>query len=339
MTSSSTELKQQLQLIEIKPGKKFSLATLRAMLPDVETLLFFAKVYALDAQQLGYLLSQVLHENDVVKALTAGDHSTVLQSYLVGGYEHEDHCSTWVDEDEECDCNPGYHPGVVPPENHGDVKFEDDYEAQGEILPEIWEQLEVTIAESILAVVEKLDGVLSMLPGKEGTMLFKTMAKMNAKRPTIGSYQAHIQHPHLPPNLVIFDVSGSVSRPTAQAIVDDVVSLGYKADAHFAIVSNTTTHWGPGEYSSEGVMRAAEFGGTHYETLAPLLDREWGTVITVADYDSSRSAQEYLVRHAKGRIAQVLDISLVGRPTFLAESIGHLADEVRPILIANGYVL
>jgi hypothetical protein len=30
----------------------------------------------------------------------------------------------------------------------------------------------------------------------------------------------------------------------------------------------------------------------------------------------------------------VLDVSLVGRPTFLAECVGQLADEVRPILTA-----
>ena len=41
-----------------------------------------------------------------------------------------------------------------------------------------------------------------------------------------------------------------------------------------------------------------------------------------------------------GSIQQVLDISLVNGPTFLAECLGQLAAEVRPLMIAStNYVL
>ena len=69
--------------------------------------------------------------------------------------------------------------------------------------------------------------------------------------------------------------------------------------------------------------------------LAPILDQDWDTVITIADYDSAMSSLEYLRDNCKGRIREVLDISLVNRPTFLAECVGLLANKVTPILIGN----
>jgi hypothetical protein len=80
--------------------------------------------------------------------------------------------------------------------------------------------------------------------------------------------------------------------------------------------------------------------GTHYETLTPLMKRDWGTVITIADYDSSQSAKNHLRDNAFGRIGQVLDLSLVNRPTYLAECVGQFADKVTPLLVGSSdYVL
>ena len=122
----------------------------------------------------------------------------------------------------------------------------------------------------------------------------------------------------------------------AAYFVNDVVALSYQANAHMAIVSDSCFHWEPGTYDVDTVLRHAQYSGTHYETLAPLFEgHDWGTVITVADYDSSLSAKEYLARHMTGEVEQVLDISLVNRPTFLAECVGQRAKEVRPILISN----
>lgn len=338
-TSSTRDLGQELQLIEVKPGLRFSLATLRSMLPDTETVLFFGKVYKLDAMQLADTLLQVLN-TDLAQALfgEGAMHSNELQTYLVGGYVHEDHCdgdTEWG----ECICTPYHYDGIAPTEA-GQFKFDTNAPPpQGEILPQVWESLEVEIADSIAAVVEKLDGVLDRLPGKKGEMVFQTLAKMNRLRPTIGQHQAAIHHPRVTENLVILDVSGSMTEGTVRQIIDDVVALSYKANAHLVIVSNTATHWTPGTYDTDVVLKKAEYGGTRYEQLVPLLNEDWGTVITIADYDSSRGAKEAIAR-TNGRIGQVLDISLVNRPTFLAECVGQRADEVRPILIASSsYVL
>lgn len=114
-----------------------------------------------------------------------------------------------------------------------------------------------------------------------------------------------------------------------------MVALGQEADAHLAIVSNTCTHWLPGEYTEEAVLAAAEFGGTHYEELAPLFtDFEWGTVITIADYDSSPAAKQVLSQ-CNGTIHTLLDISLVDIPTYLGEVLGQLAGEARPLMVAS----
>lgn len=310
-------------MIEVKPGTRFSLAVLRDLLPDVETCLFFGKVYELDAQQLGSLLHQVL-KTDLTSALFGEDglHSHDLQDYLVG-YEDED---------------GNYVEGIVEDYLCGDVTF-DPTVPHGEVLPQVWESLEVVVAQSIKDVASKLESTIDLLPGKQGQMVFGSLMKLNKQRPVIGDYRAQIHHAPQKQNLVILDVSGSMTPGTINAIIHDVVALSYQANAHMAVVSNTTTYWEPGTYDIDDVLRACEFWGTHYETLEPLFDRDWGTVITVADYDSSYDAKRVLAR-CVGRIDEVLDISLVNQPTFLAECVGQLASSVRPILIAqSAYVL
>lgn len=320
MTTSSSslnhsDLRASLDLVEIKPGTKFSMKVLKDLLPDAETALFFGKVYDLDYVQLSRLLKTVLN-SDLATELFAGTHSTSLQSYIL-------------------------QPGWLPDYTEGfKIQFANDGEAdvpKGEILPHLWEQLEVEVAQSIKDVASKLESVVGLMPGKQGNMIFKAMRKMNRRRPIIGDYRATIDHGRVRENLLILDVSGSMTAPTIKAIVEDVVALSYKANAHMAIVSNTATHWDPGAYSVKDVLREAEFGGTQYEQLVPLLTRQWGTVITVADYDSSWSAFEGIKDQCLGigEIDQVLDISLVNRPTYLSECVGQLAKEVRPLLVAD----
>lgn len=315
-TLSSAELRRQLDLYEVKPGVRFSVSALRDLLPDVETVLFFGKVYELNARQLGELLLKVL-DTDLATALfgEGAYHSNELQDYLLD------------------DVLPDMY-GV----NLGDLTF-GEFPPKGEILPHVWESLQVEVANSIKAVAAKLESVVGLLPGKQGDMVFSSLMQMNAKRPTIGDFKARVHHPPTKENLLILDVSGSMSEPTIRQIIDDVVALSYTANTHMAVVSNTTTYWLPGSYGVDDVLRACEFGGTHYETLAPLFERDWGVVITVADYDSSPSAKQALAT-CSGRIDEVLDISLVNRPTYLAECVGQLAAKVSPLLTGNSdYVL
>jgi hypothetical protein len=311
MQTSSQTL--DLRLLEVKPGLKFPVSTLKAMLPDAETVFFFGKVYELNHVQLSTLLYTVIG-GDLATALSDGAHSTDLQGYL----------GEMVDD--------------IYGVEEGDVVFDPDVPT-GEILPEVWKQLEVEVAQSIKDVAAKLTDVIGMLPGKTGEMHFKSMMALNARRPTIGDYRARIHHGRQQQNLLVLDVSGSMSEHTVATIVEDVVALAYNANAHLAIVSNTVTHWEPGNYDVDSVLRKAEYGGTHYEQLAPLMDQDWGVVITVADYDSYVDARD-AIRQRTGSIDLVLDVSLVNKPTFLAECLGTIAKEVRPILVAPGpYVL
>lgn len=303
MTPTSAE---RLELLEIKRGVHFSRAVLKELLIDAKEVLFFGKLYELDYAQLSDLMWTVL-DSDLAAALSKGDHSTELQDYLVG---------------------------LVPDRvTAGDVTFDPEVPA-GEILPELWRDLEVEVAASIRQVAEKLESAIGLMPSKQGRMVLQQLAKVNARRPTVGDYQAAIAWDRQKENLVILDDSGSMTQSTIARIVGDVVALSYTANAHLALVSSTCRHWAPGSYSVDTLLDAAEYGGTHYETLAPLLDRDWGVVVTVADYDSSLSAKKALAG-CTGRIDTVLDISLVNQPTFLAECVGQLAAEVRPLLIAN----
>ena len=314
-TMHRSDPRAALDLVEVKPGKKFSRAVLQDFLPTVKDVLFFGKLYELSAQQLGALLHVVLNTPLTAALFNEGHaHSQDLQDYVVDVGRQINYAEL------------------------GDISFDPDV-PKGEILPEMWEELEVEVAASIKAVAEKLGNTIGLLPGKQGAMMFQSMRVMNAKRPVLGDYKARIHHAPQKQNLVILDVSGSMTEATVRKIVDDVVALSYKANAHIATVSNQCHYWEPGTYGTDDVLRSAAFGGTHYEQLAPLFQVDWGTVITIADYDSSLSAKSRLAA-CTGKVDQLLDLSLVGRPTFLAECVGQLASEIRPLLIGNSnYVL
>ena len=305
----TTSLRDSVTLFEVAPGKHISKAKLKEWLVDTETTLWFAKVLKLDHRALSSLLWE-FNQCTVVQALMTGDHSTELQDYLVDTVPE----NIWPEEKPEF-------VEAAPP---------------AQVLPQMWESALVEVAKSIQDVAAKLTGTLGMLPSKEGRMLFQTMAKLNKQRPTFGIHQARINHEPVPDVLVILDVSGSMREDTIRTIIDDVVALSWKANAHLAIVSDDTFHWEPGSYNVEDVLAKAQYWGTHYETLAPLMDNDWGTVVTIADYDSASSAKTAIAK-AKGRVGTVLDISLVNRPTYLAECIGQLADEVRPLLVGREY--
>ena len=310
MSQSTSSSSNDMTLFEVKPDIYLSAGTLRRHLPTVELALFFAKVYQLDYTKLGQLL-RMLFNTPVVQALTEGSHSVELQDYLVE---------------------------TVPTEILAEMQqFTSEPMPSSEVLVQLWKSLEVEVAKSIQEVANKLAGTLHLLPSKEGDMLFASMAKINRLRPTVGVYGAHIRHAPVPEVLVVLDVSGSMTEKTIEAIIGDVVAMSYNANASLAVVSNSAFLWAPGGYSVKDVLAKAEYGGTHYEQLKPLFDQSWGTVITIADYDSSPSAMKTLA-NCKGHIGQVLDISLVSRTTFLAECVGQLADEVRPLMLAQGII-
>ena len=310
MSQSTSSSSNDMTLFEVKPDIYLSAGTLRRHLPTVELALFFAKVYQLDYTKLGQLL-RMLFNTPVVQALTEGSHSVELQDYLVE---------------------------TVPTEILAEMQqFTSEPMPSSEVLVQLWKSLEVEVAKSIQEVANKLAGTLHLLPSKEGDMLFASMAKINRLRPTVGVYGAHIRHAPVPEVLVVLDVSGSMTEETIEAIIGDVVAMSYNANASLAVVSNSAFLWAPGGYSVKDVLAKAEYGGTHYEQLKPLFDQSWGTVITIADYDSSPIAKKTLA-NCKGRIGQVLDISLVSRTTFLAECVGQLAYEVRPLMLAQGII-
>ena len=310
MSQSTSNSSNDMTLFEVKPDIYLSAGTLRRHLPTLELALFFAKVYQLDYTKLGQLL-RMLFNTPVVQALTEGSHSVELQDYLVE---------------------------TVPTEILAEMQqFTSEPMPSSEVLVQLWKSLEVEVAKSIQEVANKLAGTLHLLPSKEGDMLFASMAKINRLRPTVGVYGAHIRHAPVPEVLVVLDVSGSMTEETIEAIIGDVVAMSYNANASLAVVSNSAFLWAPGGYSVKDVLAKAEYGGTHYEQLKPLFDQSWGTVITIADYDSSPSAMKTLA-NCKGHIGQVLDISLVSRTTFLAECVGQLADEVRPLMLAQGII-
>ena len=305
---------KDVELIRVTPTAQFSVGLLQRLLPTIEEALFFAKVYELDYQVLSHLLQKLFPNEPVLQVLFEGNHSVELQDYLLDVFAEVPDLVA-VTEDTFTGPTPA-----------------------GVLLPHMWEQLEVDVATSIKEVATKLSATLNLMPSKEGSMVFRHLNQLNKQRPrsSFGKFGAKIVHNPVPDNLVIFDVSGSMTSETVRALVDDVVALSYKANAHLAIVSNNLFYWPMGTYSTKAVLDHAEYGGTCYDQLAPLFEKDWGTVITIADYDSYSDARSVIAK-SPGRVGQVLDISLVDRPTFLAQCVGTIADEVRPLLVGNTY--
>jgi len=314
---SKAAVKRSVQLFDLGNGRKVSHEALQSMLPDVETALFFGQAYDLDFTQLSELV-RLLFKTDLMDALLneGHAHSVVLQDYIVGIVpDYIDDLS-----------GIGYDEDVEPPDT--------------ELLKQMWEAATVEVAQSIKDVADKLGDVLDALPTKYGHMTFTHMRKMNVQRNSIGTFGAQIQHERVAPRLVVLDVSGSMTSSTVQRIAEEVVGLAYAVDAAMAIVSNNAYFWEPGAFTTADILAAAEYGGTQYEMLTPIFNRDWETVITIADYDSAWTALEHIRDNATGKVGQVLDISLVNKPTFLAECVGLLAREVKPILVGNSsYVM
>lgn len=324
MTESKLLIHNSTEVTTFTSGRAFPTKFLQQSLPDVETVLFFAKVYDLEPSDVSLVLHQCV-PSPVVDALTAeaGMHSISLQDYLVE--EYQDSNGDW------------HYDSLEFLEMLGGVKKPVD----AELLPEVWKNLELTIADSIAKVAETIATTIEHMPGRTGEMVFQTLAKVNARRPTLGDYRAGFHHTPQKRVLVVFDVSGSVSQNTVATIVDDVVGLAYEANAALAIVSNSCFFYPAGGFSTDQVLGDAEYRGTHYEQLVPLFtDQSWDVVVSIADYDSSPSAAAALSR-CNGKIGQLFDVSLVSRSTYLAECLAPLATEVRPLLIAsdNSYLL
>ena len=305
-------LSESISLFQINQSTFVSVAKLKQLLPTVELAIFFAKVYGLDYRRLGELLDQLFNLT-VIEVLREGDHSQDLQDYLVATT-----------------------PQHLVPELPGPTPTEEL--PSSEVMVQLFESASIKVAQSIMDVGKKLSSVLGMLPSKQGDMVFQTMLKMNRNRPTIGIHAAAIKHRRVEDVAVVLDVSGSMTESTVRAILGDVLALTYNTNAHLITVSDQAHHWEPGSASMDAVLKTAAYAGTHYEQLAPMFEKEWGTVVTIADYDSSRDAKRVLGL-CSGRIGRILDISLVSRPTFLGECLGQLADSVEPLLIGrNAYV-
>ena len=312
---NTKSLRESVTLFRVSDATYVSHKKLKEMLPTVEIALFFGKLYNLDYTQISNLLD-LLFQTDIIQVMRGGGHSTELQDYLV-------------------DVVPTH----LQPEDPPAAPLRAEDVPDSELLQQLFESAMVEVAQSIAEVGQKLTNVLNLMPSKEGSLVFKTMLKMNRNRPTVGVHQAAIKHARVPNVLVILDVSGSMTESTVRAILDDVMALTFNTNAHLATVSNNVHHWEPGAVNLHAVLDTSAFGGTHYEELAPLLNQDWETVVSIADYDSSTSAKRALA-NCTGRIGRVLDISLVNRPTFLGECLAQLADSVEPLMVGRGaYVM
>lgn len=304
-----------LQLVALKRDGtcRWPVDVLRKTLKDPVWAVRFGALQQLDAYEMGGLLRMLFPGVTVIQALTmeGGEHSATLQSYAVAlGYD------TLV-----FDAVVGNH-GPDPEPERDDL-----------VLAELAKEFEVVVAKDLDQLNFTLANTMMHMPGKQGRMEIKAQRKVDRRnRKKVGFMQARITHPRHAENAVFVDDSGSVGEKTLTAVAHAVKAMAVKANAHLVLVSNTVRHFKPGEYTVASILANAEYMGTHYETLVPLMNRHWGKVITIADFDSSWGAKEALST-CTGSIDTLLDISYVDRPTFLAECLDHLARESRPLMV------
>ena len=302
-----------LDIIRLSDQTAISVSALRRLLPDINTALFFCKAYKLDNQQVRELLPKLFPDSVLLHSLLAeaASHSQELQDFLVEVYPTEI--------------------------QYGEVLPEEEQEPPSEtLLAELFREASVTIADNLQVLADKLMTAMDRMPGAAGRMIFTSLARVHRVRGSIGTYEARIDHSRTSRSLVILDVSGSMSWDTVTAILGDVLALTKKADAHLAIVSTNAFLWNPGEATMKAVLDTAEFGGTEYASLIPVLQGTWDTVITIADYDSSRDTKRAIAQDCRSlKIRQLYDMSLVNKPTFLAECLEFAADQTQPLLVCN----
>ena len=315
------ELQTALTVVEVRPGMKVGLGVLRSSITDLAEFAHFAAIFKLSEHEARELYTTVFPgtRGGFSWAALVSDvaHSTTLQSYIVETAPQD----------------------VV--EMYGELSEKKKRKIptpSQDTLARLQGIEQLTVAPSIAEVALKLHGAIEHLPVTQASMTLAAMLKFNTQYNTVGTYGAKIVRPNrVHPNLVVLDDSGSMSEQTIKAIIDEVVALGHHANAHLVLVSNTARHWTPGTYNSKSVLREAQYSGTHYESLSPLfLNQQWDTVITIADYDSSWSACEYLLRESGSTsIRELIDISLVSKPSFLAECLGQFAQSAKPMVIAE----
>lgn len=296
----------------------FDLTALEDILTSLEVTLFFAKALELSVNDRSRLI-RAIHKTDLIDELLNGEHSIDLQDYGI------DDPDNWVPTDEWVDALPVE--SMVP---------------DSEFLLSIFDDIKVVIASTFVEFTTMLAEVMDAIPSDQAQLMLEDAAKLNYKTNTFGTTQVSVAPIMSLPNALILDDSGSVTRQTFEALVSEYVAVANTHQMHVILVSNTARHFAPEEVSVANLMSVAQFGGTHYEELIRndiLGNMEWGTVITIADYDSSPAAAQVL-QNARGRIGLLLDLSLVNRRTYLSEVIGHLADDFKQVLVgAHGYPL
>lgn len=299
-------------VVHVTSTAAYTLDTLKILVQNLEDLLFFGKLHDLTGSEILHLGNTIFPHLEVLDELANGVHSTELQDYILDFDE-----DFWTYEQQAAEIKFAPTPG------------------RESFFAELFKASQIKIAQSIKEVASTLNAAVKAMPGKQGRMVLRQLQEFNRQRSTIGTHRAVITRSTQAPNLVILDVSGSMTRKTIETIVEDVVDLAWQANAHLAIVSDLAYVWKPGEFSVDAVMSRAQFGGTHYEHLLPLTQLDWGHVVTIADYDSQGEIPQLFKEKSQGRISKVIDISLVNRPTHLSACMGVLADSVEHTLITN----
>ena len=205
------------------------MATFKEAIPDIETAVFFAAALDLSLYNTSSLLRRLFPYERMVEFFTEGNHSTMLQQYVVD-------------------------PQYVPDVHDMPVAQYVGQPPKSELLAHLLEHATTRVGSSITEVASSIATILGKFPSKAGNMSLRHLANFNHKRNQVGTFSATIQHQPEEKNLVILDDSGSMGASLIEAIADEVVALSYSINATLVLVSNTARRWAPGAFTTDAVL-------------------------------------------------------------------------------------
>lgn len=283
------------------------------------------------AVTLGRIFS-VLKLGTVADYISRGGHSTELQTW----WDEQGISIPIPDKEEVLIDDP-----AAPSDKPDDVDDETLFDLVNNSL--------VKLPESIQELADGLFiEVLSNLPTGRASYVIEHFQQVS-KFGTFGTMKTGLEYEKNTNACVVLDCSGSMGYRLGEAIANAVVHLANELKCDLILVSSAAKRLPAGTFSAETVKRNWQNAGTYYNQLVPHfkdISQSYDVVVTIADYDSIPSHKIEIAKLCKAKVHTLYDICVqyveqspgVAKSSFLAECLGQLAKEVKPVFVgAEGF--
>ena len=270
---------------------------------------------------------QALNLGSVADAISAGGHSSTLQTWL------EEEGLTIPVPDEET---------VLGSSSVVDEDFQPDEDL--DTLVTLVNNALVKLPDSIRQLGDGLFlEVLSKQPSGQAEYVLDHIMALS-KFGQIGTVKSQIEYEQDTNAVVVLDCSGSMGLNLGRAITEPIVRLADSLKCDLILVSTEAVRLPAGTFSVQSVMDNWQNGWTFYNQLIPYfryVEQSYDVIVTIADYDSHLEHKGEIKRKCAARAQVLYDINVQYTPdddgnirtSFLAECLGQLAHRVVPVFV------